>query len=80
MARFWHPEFRSWPPWLQSLHLASGALTVLVLVRLFLRGFEFDTWTFVWIAYACSYGMFVRWWSDRDRERDPQGQKGTWLF
>ncbi len=80
MARFWHPGFGRWPLWLKSLHVVSGALMAVVLVRLFLRGFEFDTWTFLWIAYGCWYGLFVRWWSDRGGERDSQGQKGSWLF
>jgi len=42
----------------------------MVLVRLVLRDLAVDPWTYLWIAYACSYGVFLHWWIDDDRGRD----------
>ena len=80
MARPWHRHFTTWPRWLRAWHIANGALAAFVGVRLFLRGLEFDTWTHLWIVYACSYGLFLQWWVEPDSKIESRERPGAWFF
>lgn len=80
MARLWHRDFLEWPLWLRLLHVATGVLTAIVLVRLTLRGFGFDTWTHLWTAYACLYGLLLSWRTRDGRKGRSEEEEASWFL